>query len=230
MKRWLIGVGIACAFALFLGLIGLFFEVAAIFAMVICAMTILVCFFFGQFSIAILLGRESSVEGVVAVFIPLAGMLWAGQRRGPLLKGLAAYFSMLAPALLGLVLVFMHEGIDFRGGRRSSAVSAQRARMVHDKILEIQQDAPNDSPPVTVNFRIVGFTEHVRALTSRGDKLLGEFKHYVKGSMEIDIQKNTVSFQHRGNADIERNYAWYIAATTGALLSKIGPPADAAGK
>jgi hypothetical protein len=211
LNRWLIAMGAVCALAIVLGLAGIFSEVAGIFSAVVCMMAAIGCLFGGRFWIAIMLGREKAFEGILAVFIPLLGVVWALKRKGPLLKGVVVYVSALAPCLLGLLVIACFGLTAGGSGSRDRRASNNLAK-VTNTIHEIEQSLPAGGSVTTVHYKL--YTTRPGDLINfenGGNDALTEFKLYVPGSFQVDTTTRRVEIQHRGNDRLTMFYKLFLA-------------------
>jgi hypothetical protein len=100
-----------------------------------------------------------------------------------------------------------------RSARRAENL-AKKADQFAETIHRYESENPPTGDPREAVFRYMTKIDDPPKFATEGDRLLGQFGGYVKGSLTMDLERRTVSFQHRGTDTLESQYQVYLSAKT----------------
>jgi predicted PurR-regulated permease PerM len=162
---------------------------------------------------AIDLGRENVLLGVCVVLVPAVGPVVSFMKKGPAMRGAVVFVSMLAPGLLlGLMLlVFLPK---YSGAGQQAVQTAKWKDLMH----QLDSQVRPETPVVTVTVNVASRPGSLTGIQPKCEALLSPFKSYVKGSLKIDADTRTVTYQYRGSENFDTLIAFYLASSTGAFI------------
>lgn len=232
LHRWLMVCAISSALIVVVALGGLFSEILAISASLMCVAAILVCSLVGSIWMAVDLGKESIALALSSVVMPPVGLVTAFQNRSPARRGAIVFASMLVPTiLLGLMLLVFYP--KYAAPRQRGAQSNNWENLIHQ--MDNQMTA--ETPVVTAKLTVAARPGSLDGLQPQCEVLLQQFKSYVTGSLKIDVAARTITYQYRGSDKFESLLAFYLGSKTGAFIPQINikstepsPPVQTDGK
>ncbi len=212
LRRWLMACSIVLVVAALFGIAGLFSEVLAIVASVICVVAIISCLLAGRIWMAIDLGKDSLPLGILAFLVPIAGVIVSFQKKGPALRGAVVFVSMVAPTvLLGLMLLVFYPKYSGTGQK-----AAQTAKW-EDLMQQLDSHVRPETPVVTVTIRVASRPGGLDNIQPQCEALLSGYKSYVPGSLKVDAPGRTLTYQYRGSENFDTMIAFYLGSKTGAF-------------
>ncbi len=212
LRRWMMACGIVLGIAALIGIGGLYSEVLAITATAICIAGIVICLLTGRIWMAIDLGRDRLLYGIIAFIVPVAGVVLSFQRKGPSLRGAVVFVSVLAPTILcGLMLLVFYPKYTPTGQRATQTAKWE------DLMRQLDNQVRPETPTVTVTVRVASRPGSLDGIQPRCEALLSPYKSYVPGSLKIDAPGRTLTYQYRGSESFATMIAFYLGSATGAF-------------
>ena len=218
LRKWMIAMSIVAGLVVLLTLAGFVSDLAGLFAAILSMLMAVGCIFGGRFWIAIMLGRRNMLEGVLAVFIPLVGLVMALQRKGELLKGAVLYATALVFCLLGLATVALFKPSD-RSARKQSGRAAELEAKAFQRLRLRETELPKSKEVRLETYRLIARPADVNNFVAGADSTLRQFKYYEPGSFTFDSANRTVMFKHTGNEEIAFLLKMYLCNHYTIILS-----------
>ncbi|MEZ6137338.1 MAG: hypothetical protein R3C53_20815 [Pirellulaceae bacterium] len=207
LSRWCIGLGTCVALLLVLAIAGLFSQGVAFGFIIICFIITLGCLIVGQIWMAVELGKTNVALGIAALFVSIVGLVFAIKGRGNGQRAAVIYVSSLLPIILGAIFAPIYQSKFTSEGRnraRTAKLSNDLPKLT-EMISNTEREIDDSAPLATATFKytLIGGKQITAA---QCDAILSPFKHYVKGSFQIDSENRTASFEYRGTERLASQY------------------------
>lgn len=206
------------AIATLLSLGGLYSQNVALGVAIMLVVACLIMAVVGRTWMSLDIGKENTLLGVASFFIPLVGVAISARDKGPSLRGAIVYGSLIAPALLGVIVA---QTFGPGSGGRRAADAVDRAARAKGFIQQLELGIADDAPVNSSTLKVLMLPRERAGLEAEYEALLTEFPSYVRGSLSLDTQNRTVTLQYRGPERISRAYAGYLGYSTGTMLSPL---------
>lgn len=183
-----------------MAIVGLYSEVVALGFSFLGIAIAVACLLTGQVWMAVAAGKQNVAMGIVALLVPIVGLVLAAKHRGSGLRGAVMYVSCLLPMLLVGAFLGTFKGMYTSEGRAQARTANfdQSLPQFESMIRRTEQVVAADAPVETANFRYIVVGQTKMPTVQEFDALLAVYAHYVKGSFAVDPQAKTVTFEYRG--------------------------------
>lgn len=220
LKRLGFGVGIICALIVLLGIVGLFSEAVAMGAVILGIVAMVGLALGGKIWLIVIGFNESTKLGLAAIFVPLFWIYFLTNRIGRSQLAFAVTVSSLMPALVSLALIGVLEPRHAPAGRSAARENrmASKADQFTATVLRNEAKTPPAGEPREVTFSCIKKIEDPAKFVAEGNRGLGQFAGYVRGSLTVGQEKRTITFRHRGSDQLQSQYRLYLCAKTGILV------------
>jgi len=212
-----LGLGILSAIILLGGIIGWFSEPIGLVAAGLGIGAMVGLLAAGRIWMIVIAFQRSAGLGVVILFVPLAWIYLLYKRIGRSQLAFALMVSSLLPGVLTLgiarVLQPHHSPVARRAARAAEHSNAadRLAEMIHEQ----ESENPPSGEPRQATFGYMGKIDDPSQFLADGDRNLSQFTGYEKGSLALDQEQRTISFQHRGSDDLQARYRVYLSGKSG---------------
>jgi hypothetical protein len=216
LKRLGLGVGIICSLIVLTGTVGWFSEPIGMGAVILGIVAMVGLALAGRIWFVVIAFQESVGLGVALIFVPLLWLYLLAKRIGRSQLAFALLVSSLMPALVTLGVTGLLATRHSTAGRSAARATnlAKKADQFAETIHQYESKNPPTDEPREAIYSYAIKIDDPSKFVAEGDRLLSQFAGYVKGSLTVDQEQRTISFQHRGTNELESRYRVYLSSKT----------------
>jgi len=220
LKRLGLAVGIICSLIVLTGMIGWLSEPIAMGAVILGIVATVGLLLAGRIWFIVIAFRESVGLGVALIFVPLLWVYLLVKRIGPSQLACAVLVSSLVPALVTLGVTSLLATRHSTAGRSAARATsfANKADQFAETIHQHESRNPPSGEPREAAYSYAIKIDDPSRFVTEGERGLSQFAGYVRGSLTVDQEQRTISFQHRGTDALESRYRLYLALKTNVLI------------